>query len=226
MAVREPPVALIVFGAGSATGAAVVEAFRRRTGRPVIAVRRRPPSTPDGHGVRGVVCDALDRAAVGALFDDAPADAAVVTVLGGKPGDAVPVDDIGNRNVIDAAGAQRHVVLVTSLGCGDTAELVSPRLRQAIGGILDAKTRAEDHLRRANGRFTILRPGGLMEGERTGTAELSETSTASGMIIRADLAELVVDVLLDTAHRGRVYGAIDPHLRPPPRTSGHSDPAT
>lgn len=219
MAVSEPPAGLIVFGAGSAAGAAIVEAYLRRTMRPVVAVSRRLPESTDNPGIRPVACEALDPAAVERVVDAEP-DAAIVSVLGGKPGDQVLVDEVGNRNVIDAARAGQHVVLVTSLGCGETAELVPPRLREAIGPILDAKTAAEDHLRRSGLCFTIVRPGGLMTGAATGSAELIDTPTSSGMIMRADLAELIVDVIGDPTHKGRIYAAIDPELKPPPRPAG------
>lgn len=206
---------LVLFGASSATGRAVLDAWRRRRGTGVVAAARRVADAEPG--VSPVACDALDRADVDRAFAAAPADAAVVSVLGGKPGGAPLVDDAGNRNVIDAAGPNRHIVLVTSLGCGDTADLVSDRLRRAIGDVLEAKTAAERHLRDSGGRFTIVRPGGLMDGPATGTAGLQARPEGAGLIRRADLAELVVGLIGSDAHVGGTYAALDPELEPPAR---------
>jgi uncharacterized protein YbjT (DUF2867 family) len=200
-------VGLVVFGATGGSGAAIVSSYARRVGQPVLAVSHRLPEFALPPEATPIVCDALDRDAVARVIADAP-DAVVVSVLGARRGQEPLVDDIGNRNVIDGAGAEQTVILVTSMGCGEPEGTIPP--------ILVAKTRAEEHLRRSGRPYAIVRPGGLTTRPATSAASLFEEPCALGMITRADLAELVVDVVLDDTMRACTMAAVDRTIPFPP----------
>jgi len=202
-------VGLVVFGATGGSGAAIVSAYARRVARPVLAVSRRLPDDAPPPEARPVVCDALDREAVARVIAEAP-DAVLVSVLGARRGQEPLVDYIGNCNVIDGAGPDQTVILVTSMGCGEPQETIPP--------ILVAKSRAEEHLRRSGRPYAIVRPGGLTTRPATSAARLYEEPCKIGMITRADLGELVVDVVLGDAMRGRTMAAVDRTIPfPPPK---------
>lgn len=55
----------------------------------------------------------------------------------------------------------------------------------------------------------IVRPGGLVSEPATGTAILTEDSSASGMIHREDVAQLVVKALFSKKADNKVRGCTD-----------------
>lgn len=205
---------LLVFGARGGTGFELA-ALARMENRPVIAAIRPGSDATElaALGCRVVEADALDASAVCAIFHDLPSDVCVASTLGDRNG---LVDDAGNRAIIDAAteyGASR-LLLISSLGAGDSRRYASERLLAAIGEILLAKTRAEVRLRASGLPFTILRPGGLVDGAATGTGELVAAEDVHGSISRTELATLALRALRAEAMLGRTLSAIDPRREP------------
>ena len=161
------------------------------------------------------VGDALDLDSVRAAF--AGGDySSVITTVGCFSCDPRP-DFLGNRNIFDAAeeaGVQR-MVLVTSIGAGDS-EMAAPWLaRVFLREILPLKTQAEEHLMASGLDYTIIRPGALRSNPPTGTGYLSESRDAEGIINRSDLAGLIVEALDDNATTGKVLAAVDAELSYP-----------
>src|SRR5690606_15049084 len=118
-------------------------------------------------------------------------------------------DAEGNINIIDRAAARGvdRFVLVTSIGCGEMAPYRSARAIAAFGAAVDAKTKAEAHLRRAIPSATIIRPGGLRSMPATGRGILSDDPQMHGFIHRADVADLVRRALRDPSTAGRAFAA-------------------
>lgn len=202
---------VVVFGARSGAGLEVVR-LARASGWSVTAVIR--PGADPGEvadlGCTVVEVDALDVAGVNGVMAGVRPGPVVVSTLGSR-GEGLPVDHLGNVAVIDAAakaGAER-MVLVTSLGCGDSRAFASERLLAAIGPVLDAKTMAEDHLRASGLAYTIIRPGGLISDPPTGGGVLYDDPRLHGRIARPDLATLVVACVTGANTVGRTLSAID-----------------
>lgn len=61
-----------------------------------------------------------------------------------------------------------------------------------------------------NSEWTIIRPGGLRNGEASHTAILTEDTRAAGMINREDVAELVVQALNSPKTIRKILTALDP----------------
>lgn len=141
---------------------------------------------------------------------------AVITTMGGMPQDpqGQRVDYVGNRNLMEAAlkaGIQRFL-LVSSIGCGNSADAIPPRAREVLGAVLAEKTKAEQHLIHSGLIYTIVRPGGLVSEPATGQGGLTEDPQVSGTIHRADVADLVCQCLGAQAAENRVFSAIDRHM--------------
>ncbi len=209
--------ALMIFGARRGVGLALAQAARE-AGWAGIAVLRPGASSDE---LRDAGCqirhaDALDPAAVQACFAGLPAATLVVSSLGGQDARA---DDAGNRHVIDAARAHAAMgmLLVSSLGAGESREFASPRLLSAIGAVLEAKTRAEDHLRASGLDFAILRPGGLVDAPASQTGQLVRQQDVHGFIARAELARLILGLLSAPRLPGQTLAAIDPACPAPAR---------
>ena len=203
---------VLIFGASRGVGLVLARLLQRHD-VPVTAMLR--PTTAsaylDSIGVDIVRGDALSRKDVARAFASAPTACDVVSTLGGRVPDGTYADDEGNINVIDAAvthGSGRFV-LVTSIGCGDMAPYRSERAIAAFGAAVDAKTRAEEHLRRLIPTATIIRPGGLRSDPGTGRGILSRDPQMHGFINRDDVAELIVRVLGDSATLGETFAAVD-----------------
>jgi len=107
---------------------------------------------PVALGVEVVIGDALDPQAVAQACRLADRDARVVSTLGSFRQSA-PVDYQGNRHVIDEmerAGLSR-LLLVTSLGCGDSWQYLPERARAAFGHEVRLKSLAESWLQTSRG---------------------------------------------------------------------------
>ncbi|WP_139710351.1 SDR family oxidoreductase [Aeromonas allosaccharophila] len=167
-------------------------------------------------GVDIIEGDALDPAAVQQACARAGQDAQVVSTLGSFRQTA-PVDYQGNRHVIDAmeqAGLKR-LLLVTSLGCGDSWQYLPQRARAAFGHEVRLKSLAESWLQTSSLAWTILRPAGLLDGNATDRAELSQGKEVHGLVRRADVAAQGLRLLADAAAVGQIYAISDPTLARP-----------
>lgn len=83
---------------------------------------------------------------------------------------------------------------------------------QVLEKALKAKTLAENMLLKyyTNSEWTIIRPGGLKSEVATGTAILTESTKAAGVINRADVADLVVQALNSPSTVRKILTAVDP----------------
>ena len=203
---------ILIFGASRGVGLVLTRLMQQHD-VPVTAMLR--PATASDYlasiGVHIVRGDALSKKDVAGAFAGIPTGCDVVSTLGGRAPDGTYVDETGNINVIDAAVAHgvHRFVLVTSIGCGDMAPYRSERAIAAFGAAVDAKTRAEDYLRRVMPAATIIRPGGLRSDPGTGRGILSRDPEMHGFINRDDVAELIVRVLGDPATIGQAFAAVD-----------------
>ena len=182
----------------------------------VVALVRNPEmATELGElGVEVIEGDALDPAAVQQACVRAGQDAQVVSTLGSFR-QAAPVDYQGNRHVIDAmeqAGLKR-LLLVTSLGCGDSWQYLPERARAAFGHEVRLKSLAESWLQTSALAWTILRPAGLQDGDATGRATLSQGKEVHGLVRRADVAAQGLRLLADETAVGQIYAIGDPELQ-------------
>lgn len=206
-------VPVLIFGAGSGVGLCLARLLRR-DGMPVFAMLRSPAAEGElaAIGVRTVSGDAFSMADIDrALALPGTQEFDVVSTIGGRGADGRRADDDGNINIADRAAVRevQRFVLVTSIGCGDMAPFRSERAIAAFGEAVDAKTRAEEHLRHRLPAATVIRPGGLRSEPATGRGILSDDPQIHGFIHRADVADLVRRALRDPATEGRAFAAVD-----------------
>ncbi|MDH3739837.1 MAG: SDR family oxidoreductase [Alphaproteobacteria bacterium] len=201
---------VIVFGATRNTGLEVVKILRAR-GEPVTALVRPTSdrSELEALGVDLVEGDAMDPASLAEAFEGQKIRAVVTTIgcLNCEP----PPDYEGNRNIAEAAKAAgvKRMLLVTTIGAGDSADTPPFVSRAVLQKILPMKTKAEEHLKGSGLDYTIVRPGGLMSKPPTGNGFLSEDVKTFGFIFRADLAQLIVACLDDPNTIGKTFAAAD-----------------
>ena len=205
----------LIFGASRGLGRAFTH-HALAEGHRVVALVRSPEMAMElsALGVEVIEGDALDSAAVQQACLVAGQDAQVVSTLGSFRQTA-PVDYQGNRHVIDAmeqAGLKR-LLLVTSLGCGDSWQYLPERARAAFGHEVRLKSLAESWLQTSTLAWTILRTAGLLDGNATDRAELSQGKEVHGLVCRADVAAQGLRLLADETAVGQIYAIGDPELQ-------------
>jgi len=200
---------MLVICADTDTGYRIVQ-LARRSELNVIAVIR--PTTDAGMyqrlGAEVLRADPTRRAEVAAIFANLnSAGLAVAAIIGGSPS----MNSAGNMNVIDVAhesGVQRFL-LVTSIGCGDSAGAVDEFVKAFVGKALTAKTWAERALRGTVMDWTIVRAGGLLRRNFKGGPVLLDSNTVSGHINPTDLGDAVYKALVSDKTVCRVLAAVD-----------------
>lgn len=202
---------IAVFGAASGLGSALIESFHKKNFN-VIGIARKPDNSSSlaALKIKTVTCDATAQAQVQAAVEELPADAWVISTMGSFNTDT-PVDYIGHRYLINAL-EQKNInrfLMITSLGCGDSWQYLSERSKAAFGSAIREKSLAESWLQSSQLEFTILRPGGLMNGEITGNGKLSQGIEAHGLISRNEVAELVHQLLENKESIGQTYECVD-----------------
>lgn len=202
---------ILVFGGTRATGLEIIKLLVERG--EVVTAFVRPTSdlsllTP--LGVDTFKGDALDAESVQAAFE-AGSYRAVISSLGSTRGDS-PVDDVGTINVANAAMATGvdRLLMVSSIGAGESLSALPFYVRWILGSALERKTTAENYLKGSDLDYTIVRPGGLGEGPATGTGYLVDDTTQFkfGQIPRAEVARLLVQAFDDPDSVRKVYHAI------------------
>jgi uncharacterized protein YbjT (DUF2867 family) len=214
--VSADPRPVLIFGATGATGIELVRLLRARGDAVTAAVRESSNrSVLAALGVDFVVADVLDANAVRAAAASADYRAVVSAIYCSNCQPSV--DDVGNINVVDAARAAGipRMLLVSTIGAGDSYQSANLISRYVLREILARKTAAENHLLASGQEYTIIRPGGLLDGAPTGRGYVSEDRGAFGFIRRADLARLIVALLDDPETNNKVFASADPEFTMP-----------
>lgn len=201
---------ILIFGATGRTGRHLVARAAAR-GWTVHAAGRDPERLLDLVGAANASVVDLDDAAAVVEAVRRTAPEVIVSSVGGAEPDGWRVDEAGNDAISNAAArcCVRRLVQISSLGCGDSRPFASDRIIAAIGPVLEAKTRAEDRLRALDLDWTIVRPGGLTDGDPTGSGALYADPRVHGRITRADLAELVLRIVASPTTDRLILSAVD-----------------
>jgi len=206
---------VFVAGGSKGVGRSVVDKLVAE-GSEVVALVRSDDAVAELSAIDGVTAiqgDAFDYKTVEGAIDGCDA---AVTTLGGSVDDEKFIDYVGNNNVIEAAGILgcTRVILVTSVGCGNSKEAAPPSVFEVLKDVLAAKTKAENVLIKyyTNMNWTIIRPGGLVSEPMTGNAILTADNMGIGSIHREDVADLTVKALSSPNTERKVFAAIDPSL--------------
>lgn len=199
---------LLVFGATGRTGRHVVRFAPAAALEPIAAVRDLHAGATIPGGLRIIGADMLKPPSVGAALSEALPDA-VICVAGGRGN--IDVDSDGFIAVINACrqAGMKRLIIVTSLGCGDSQPFASPALLKAIGPVLAAKTRAEEHVAASDLDWTIVRPGGLLDQPANGMGALYDDPRVHGRITCEDLALLLVKLVDQPASYRQTLTAVD-----------------
>lgn len=173
----------------------------------------------EGLGAMLAIGDVMDPSTIEKSLRSNTFDAVVCTVGGGSKN--TEVDKDGCINVMRAAkkAGVKRFILVSSIGVGDSIKAINEQTLQVLKLVLEAKFGAEEELRSSGLTYTILRPGGLMTGPASGKGILTEDSSVLGLISRADVALLIMQLLFRKEAEFKTFSAIDSERLQPPTTS-------
>jgi putative NADH-flavin reductase len=193
---------IALFGATGGTGRQVLEQALA-SAHTVTALLRDPAKIEARSGLTLIQGDVLDQESTSRCVQGSDA---VICVLGSGVG-TEPVEAQGTQRILEAMQIHgvRRLIAVTSLGVGDSREQVSAEFQQAMDTVLQpiiaAKTEQERLIRESGLDWTIVRPGGLGDGPRTGDYRSgTDPSLMAGLVSRADVAEFVLRQLSDTTY--------------------------
>jgi putative NADH-flavin reductase len=112
----------------------------------------------------------------------------------------------GTRNLLKVAAEEeiRRVLVVTTLGLGDTRDQAHPLFRYLVRPVIRHsfadKERQEQAVMRSDLDWTLVRPAALTNGERTGAYRHGQDRSIRGRISRRDVADFLLRQLDDESY--------------------------
>ena len=189
----------VAIAGGHGQIALIIERLLSESGHEAVGIIRNPEHAADllVAGGMPLVLD-LEDTDVDTLATDLDGVDAVVFAAGGGPSSGaarkLTVDRDAAVLLADAAerrGISRYV-MISAMAADD----FEPDSEDVFQIYLKAKSEADADLRGRDLDWTVIRPGGLTNDPPIGTVQVAE-STGHGTIPRADVAAVVVEVLVN-----------------------------
>ncbi|PHM45961.1 hypothetical protein Xmau_00353 [Xenorhabdus mauleonii] len=201
----------LIFGAGKGIGRHLA-AIGLKQNRPVTALIRNEQQAAElsAVGVNVIFGDACDHESIETAIANAGENPVVFSTIGGGNS-----DHHGNIAIIDALEKSQisRMLLVTSIGCGESWKTLSQRAKSLFGQSVRHKSLAESYLQTSTLNFTIIRPGGLTDQPGTGNCQRYQDEI-HGMVSRIDVAEQLAQMADDEQTYYQIYALVDPELKP------------
>jgi putative NADH-flavin reductase len=207
---------IIVFGATGGTGVHVVQQALEQGHKVTAFVRDPRKLNITNHHLKIAQGDVLQPTSIDQAM---PGHDTVICCLGKPATKAGKLRSAGTQNIIHSAekhGVSR-LICQTSLGYADSKPVLkfTPFVFREIIVPFLLKRTFEDHLlqeelvRKSNLNWTIVRPGTLTEGQRTGAYKTGfryDDHTVKVKVSRADVADFMVKCLADNRSFRQILG--------------------
>jgi uncharacterized protein YbjT (DUF2867 family) len=120
------------------------------------------------------------------------------------------VDNQGNQNLAGAGlkAGVRHMVVISSIGVGNSSTALNFVFRILMGPVLRRKAMAERFITACGISYTIIRPGGLSDKDIPGEIAFGEGGHITGMVSRQQIARVCVAALTNPAMKNRVFEVV------------------
>jgi uncharacterized protein YbjT (DUF2867 family) len=203
----------LVAGATGRAGRLVVQELLSR-GYEVRALMVPPFDSEATSGLTGVEYAEGDLSSVPSLTKAMEGVQYLISALGskkpfsGKENDKV--DNMGNQNLARAAKAMelKQIVVITSIGAGNSRDAVSCMYKWPMLSVLKAKTKAEEFIQACGIDHTIIRPGGYTEKDIPDEIVFGEGGRITGLVKRAQIARACVDSLENPVMKNRTLEVV------------------
>lgn len=204
---------VVVAGATGRAGRLVVQELQSR-GYAVTALMVRPFDEPETAGLSKVAFAEGDLSSVAALEKALDGAQYLISALGSKKpfsgSENDKVDNMGNQNLARAAQSKglEHIVVISSIGAGNSRDAVSWMYKWPMISVLRAKTRSEDFIRSCGISYTIIRPGGYTDTDIPDEVAFGEGGRITGRVKRSQIARVCVDALENPAMKNRTFEVV------------------
>ncbi len=121
------------------------------------------------------------------------------------------IDVVGNHNLAVAAkeAGIKQIVVISSIGAGDSRDAMTCIFRLMMGTVLKAKTKMEDLIKKTGVDYTFIRPGGYTTKPLSGEIAIGEGGKISGLVNREDIAKVCVDAIEKPAMKNRTFEVVN-----------------
>ena len=200
---------VVVAGAGGRAGRCVVQELVNR-GYRVRAISRQAPAQTQ----QGVEYVQADLSSVASLEKVMEGTQFVVSAIGSKKpfnkAENDKIDNMGNQNLARAAKAKgiQQLVVISSIGAGNSRDAVSCIYKWLMTPVLRAKGKSEAFIQTCGIDYTIIRPGGYTEKDMPMAVAIGEGGKITGMVKREQIARVCVDALENPAMKNRTFEVV------------------
>lgn len=204
---------VLIAGATGRTGTLIVEELIKRNFK--VRALLRPAASSSRIQQEGVEAAEADLTSVESLSRAMQGVHFLISAIGSKKPfsskENNKVDNMGNQNLAKAAHTQgaQHIVVVSSIGVGESRNALGFLSRLVLGPVLKMKEKSEEFIRTCGVSYTIVRPGGLRDKEISGECAFGEGGKISGSVSRRQVAKVCVDALTNPAMKNRTLEVVD-----------------
>jgi uncharacterized protein YbjT (DUF2867 family) len=204
---------VVVAGATGRAGRLVVQELLKR-GYKVRALMVPPFDSPETSGLTGVEfaegnltsVPVLEKAMEGAQY--------AISAIGSKKpfsgAENDKIDNMGNQNLARAAKAKglKQIVVISSIGAGNSKNAVSCMYKWPMMSVLKAKSKSEAFIQSCGIDYTIIRPGGYNDDVIGDEVAFGEGGKITGRVKRSQIARVCVDALESPALKNRTFEVV------------------
>jgi len=101
------------------------------------------------------------------------------------------------------------MVVVSSIGVGNSRYAISFFFRLLMTPVLRMKEKSEEFIRSCGISYTIIRPGGLADRDLPGKTVFGEGGKISGSVNRKEIARVCVDALTNPSMKNRTLEVVN-----------------
>jgi uncharacterized protein YbjT (DUF2867 family) len=173
-----------------------------------------PFDSPETSGLTGVEFAQGDLTSVPVLETAMEGAQYVISAIGSKKpfsgAENDKIDNLGNQNLARAAKAKglKQIVVISSIGAGNSRDAVSCMYRWPMMSVLNAKGKSEAFIQSCGLDYTIIRPGGYTEDAIADEVVFGEGGKITGRVKRAQIARVCVDALENPAMKNRTFEVV------------------
>lgn len=212
---------VLVFGGTGMIGYEITKALKDR-GQDVTVLVRATSKVEDLDkiDVPYVVGDVLQPDSLHQVFKDRDYDTVISSIARsgtfGSAMEGVTIHKTGKNNITAAAllGGASHLILMGTVGAGDSSATLGERQRASFKQIYDDKTAAEGFLRASGLTYTIVRTGIILTDKATGTVEFTEDRSIRHAANIFDIAALTAGCVGNAACADKTFHTHDPAIPP------------
>jgi uncharacterized protein YbjT (DUF2867 family) len=204
---------VVVAGATGRAGRLVVQELLKR-GYKVRALMVPPFDSAPTCGLTGVECADGDLTSVPVLEKAMDGAQFLISAIGSKKpfsgAENNKIDNMGNQNLARAAKAKglKHIVVISSIGAGNSRDAVSCMYKWPMMSVLKAKGKSEAFIQTCGIDYTIIRPGGYTDNDIPDEVAFGEGGKITGRVKRAQIARVCVDALENPTMKNRTFEVV------------------